>query len=94
MACATAIVVFSNINKEVEKHIQVLILLLARSIFKSFITDKTSDSGSAVIRFIVELTLDLRMIRGKNKKRIAKRNKIIRSVLLNMNYLGDISPRR
>ena len=94
MACATAIVVFADINIEVEKHIQALILLLARSIFKSFITDKTSDSGSAVIRFIVELTLDLRMIRGRNKKRITKRNKIIRSVVLNMNYLSDISPCR
>ena len=94
MACATAIVVFTDINIEVEKHIQALILLLARSIFKSFITDKTSDSGSAVIRFIVELTLDLRMIRGRNKKRITKRNKIIRSVVLNMNYLSDISPCR
>ena len=94
MACATAIVVFADINIEVEKHIQALILLLARSIFKSFITDKTSDSGSAVIRFIVELTLDLRMIRGRNKKRITKRNKIIRSVVLDMNYLSDISPCR
>ena len=71
-----------------------MILLLARSIFKSFITDKTSDSGSAVIRFIVELTFDLRMIRGRNKKRITKINKIIRSVVLNMNYLSDISPCR
>ena len=94
MACATAIVVLRDINKEAGKHIQVLILLLARSIFKSFITDKTSDSGSAVIRFIVELTLDLRMSRGRDKKRITKRNKIIRSVVLNMNYLSDISPCR
>jgi len=94
MACATAIVVFSDINKEAGKHIQVLILLLARSIFKSFITDKISDSGSGVIRFIVELTLDLRMSRERNKKRITKRNKISRSVVLNMNYLSDISPCR
>ena len=74
--CATAITVFRDINKEVEKYIQVLILLLVRSIFKSFITYKTSDSGSGAIRFIVELTLDLRMIRERNKKRIAKINKI------------------
>ena len=40
MACATAIVVFTDINIEVEKHIQALILLLVRSIFKSFITKK------------------------------------------------------
>ena len=92
--CATAIAVFRDINKEVEKYIQVLILLLARSIFKSFITYKTSDSGSGAIRFIVELTLDLRMIRERNKKRIAKINKISRSVVLNMNYLSDISPCR
>ena len=92
--CATAIAVFRDINKEVEKYIQVLILLLARSIFKSFITYKTSNSGSGAIRFIVELTLDLRMIRGRNKKRIAKINKISRSVVLNMNYLSDISPCR
>ena len=45
MACATAIVVFTDINIEVEKHIQALILLLVRSIFKSFITKKIRDSG-------------------------------------------------
>ncbi|KIC99290.1 hypothetical protein PU00_20225 [Hafnia alvei] len=68
MACATAIVVLRDINKEAGKHIQVLILLLARSIFKSFITNKTRYSGSDVIWLIAELALDLRMIEGKISK--------------------------
>ncbi len=57
MACATAIVVFTDINIEVEKHIQALILLLVRSIFKSFITKKIRDSGSDVIWLIADLRL-------------------------------------
>ena len=68
MACTTAIVVFTDINIEVEKHIQALILLLIRSIFKSFITKKIRDSGSDVIWLIAELALDLRIIEGKISK--------------------------
>ena len=69
MACATAIVVFTDINIEVEKHIQALILLLVRSIFKSFITKKIRDSGSDVIWLIAEeLALDLKIIEGKISK--------------------------
>ena len=68
MACITAIVVFTDINIEVEKHIQALILLLIRSIFKSFITKKIRDSGSDVIWLIAELALDLRIIEGKISK--------------------------
>lgn len=68
MACATAIVVFTDINIEVEKHIQALILLLVRSILKSFITKKIRDSGSDVIWLIAELALDLRTIEGEISK--------------------------
>ena len=68
MACATAIVLFTDINIEVEKHIQALILLLVRSIFKSFITKKIRDSGSDVIWLIAELALDLKIIEGKISK--------------------------